>query len=168
MGTRLNSCYGMSVSRDHPHAYGDKEIITLIPCCQLGSSPRVWGQVNITVNKSTARRIIPTRMGTSRQVTPHMCKYEDHPHAYGDKFYSPQNTAVATGSSPRVWGQVIGDLDTSAKLGIIPTRMGTRHSSSEGGCDSGSSPRVWGQGGLFCVFDFGNGIIPTRMGTSKF
>ena len=49
----------------------------------------------------------------------------NHPHAYGDKGGGSELCRNSRGSSPRVWGQVLGDLDTSAKLGIIPTRMGT-------------------------------------------
>ena len=91
------------------------------------------------------------------------------------------------GSSPRVWGQGIGNVIMDFPERIIPTRMGTRkfvllhackhrdhpHAYGDkekvkkaGFTNAGSSPRVWGQ-----VADQGGelesrGIIPTRMGTS--
>ena len=34
---------------DHPHAYGDKRSYVLLQFPPAGSSPRVWGQVNITL-----------------------------------------------------------------------------------------------------------------------
>ena len=91
------------------------------------------------------------------------------------------------GSSPRVWGQAFHLQLVWRRLGIIPTRMGTRkppyrqiysledHPHAYGDkhytflqsvFQDGSSPRVWGQakGDNFNVG--GDGIIPTRMGTS--
>ena len=52
--------------------------------------------------------------------------FEDHPHAYGDKVESAADDTVASGSSPRVWGQEGSALRIVAFAGIIPTRMGTR------------------------------------------
>ena len=65
MGTSLGvpiECYD---GEDHPHAYGDKEIVDINAEVFHGSSPRVWGQV------IDVQYVIPHRM--------------DHPHAYGDK-----------------------------------------------------------------------------------
>ncbi len=70
---------------DHPHAYGDKLPDTLITATSSGSSPRVWGQENISICIAYIFRIIPTRMGTSCYVKPILSIAEDHPHAYGDK-----------------------------------------------------------------------------------
>ncbi len=112
--------------QDHPHAYGDKGQYKAKQGVQRGSSPRVWGQVLWYAMLAVVTGIIPTRMGTSITSKNFFILLKDHPHAYGDKSIVTPATFVVKGSSPRVWGQVIGDLDTSAKLGIIPTRMGTR------------------------------------------
>ena len=45
MGTSIFNIGDNSVSKDHPHAYGDKLSITILPSDYQGSSPRVWGQV---------------------------------------------------------------------------------------------------------------------------
>ncbi len=45
MGTSRSDLRKQKRKRDHPHAYGDKFIMTLSPIFRLGSSPRVWGQV---------------------------------------------------------------------------------------------------------------------------
>ena len=95
---------------------------------------------------------------------------------------------MLTGSSPRVWGQVLPQLCVCVGHRIIPTRMGTRHCviikmavkkdhphaygdknqvQRKGLQYIGSSPRVWGQASLT---DFKVGlerIIPTRMGTRR-
>ena len=132
----------------------------------MGSSPRVWGQVDVNTVSQTVAGIIPTRMGTSKKCILSLRPSRDHPHAYGDKFISIGVFCAFIGSSPRVWGQGLQRKATLRGLGIIPTRMGT----SDKACSRisiikdhphaygdktwkveyhdwrrGSSPRVWGQ-----------------------
>ena len=54
------------LSRDHPHACGDKEAFELTVTNVLGSSPRVWGQDFSKSRSVTFVGIIPTRVGTSK------------------------------------------------------------------------------------------------------
>ena len=70
---------------DHPHACGDKYLLFVVLLSYQGSSPRVWGQVYVAVDESTARRIIPTRVGTSAREIRKDETNQDHPHACGDK-----------------------------------------------------------------------------------
>ena len=71
-----------------------------------GSSPRVWGQVDKQIRDVATTGIIPTRMGTSDDLSDSDKRTGDHPHAYGDKFCNGKSMSKALGSSPRVWGQV--------------------------------------------------------------
>ena len=57
-----SNCRG---KRDHPHACGDKSSTTGNRSAKLGSSPRVWGQVNLHAFSPRFQGIIPTRVGTS-------------------------------------------------------------------------------------------------------
>ena len=172
---------------DHPHACGDKLTLSDIAVICVGSSPRVWGQVvNWKYGWSTAR-IIPTRVGTSTDNSCIVRRYKDHPHACGDKSLLSEAMTDCVGSSPRVWGQVAKVPVQNRRLGIIPTRVGTRtimkyekiiyedHPHACGDkqtsyCLSslvlGSSPRVWGQGFSCASYCCASGIIPTRVGTS--
>ena len=166
MGTSILLCVVLYRGTDHPHAYGDKYRFKVARTLDNGSSPRVWGQGEMIFQRIQQLRIIPTRMGTSSYLRRLPAECRDHPHAYGDKFHGNTLVTKPLGSSPRVWGQVIGDLDTSAILGIIPTRMGTRLKNPDTGSpakdhphaygdklvyddslsyNEGSSPRVWGQ-----------------------
>ena len=65
------------------------------------------------------------RVGTSalKAVTDNTAS--DHPHACGDKKSVAQALLSVTGSSPCVWGQVIGILNRIHKIRIIPMRVGT-------------------------------------------
>ena len=186
MGTRCRKSDINKLSKDHPHAYGDKRFryVCLQQC--LGSSPRVWGQVDTgNVNKGS-QRIIPTRMGTRSTILDKSGLTVDHPHAYGDKAVLEEKKFIEEGSSPRVWGQAETTSPSAMAIRIIPTRMGTSmfsflillshkdhphaYGDKYGGTVSefsgfGSSPRVWGQ--VFPVKPpvTKTRIIPTRMGT---
>ena len=155
---------------------------------KLGSSPRVWGQVSEAAYKTVKDRIIPTRVGTSRDTLIFAAILQDHPHACGDKAIALERCFLITGSSPRVWGQEIHAPKTKYKERIIPTRVGTRHcrrqksvpctdhphacgdkcGGSQGISQSrGSSPRVWGQDTSANDIAGNTRIIPTRVGTRQ-
>ena len=85
MGTREKHWLNSMKHRDHPHAYGDKDLHRLGAFARAGSSPRVWGQAIYWVETRIDNGIIPTRMGTSGGATSIMGAAGDHPHAYGDK-----------------------------------------------------------------------------------
>ena len=112
-------------AQDHPHACGDKAVHVVIRVNGSGSSPRVWGQVQFQTAVSRRLRIIPTRVGTSKQrhTNPNPCK--DHPHACGDKVWVSDTRYHSYGSSPRVWGQVGSFFQACMNIRIIPTRVGT-------------------------------------------
>ncbi len=127
--TRVGTREGMSeyamLKEDHPHACGDKFISIGVFCALIGSSPRVWGQDRIKVNVMKCDGIIPTRVGTSATSFITSEYNEDHPHACGDKGKLWQMLETITGSSPRVWGQVIFWHYFLHFTRIIPTRVGT-------------------------------------------
>ena len=166
MGTSSRLLQRLEPHEDHPHAYGDKVKTYRIAYRVVGSSPRVWGQEQEAVKAYLTRRIIPTRMGTSRITLRKRKDDWDHPHAYGDKRLWLQMSKRLSGSSPRVWGQACQRLSAEQSHRIIPTRMGTRmflvsktknmkdHPHAYGDkwyrdfklpFARGSSPRVWGQ-----------------------
>ncbi len=126
VGTSNRGHFHRPCAWDHPHACGDK--LFGMPSCvkASGSSPRVWGQVNIFFKLLRRVRIIPTRVGTSYypNLTKNLCR--DHPHACGDKSPLQQTVIQKPGSSPRVWGQVPKNTLRFPCAGIIPTRVGTR------------------------------------------
>ena len=126
MGTRIQQIPLKQNDQDHPHAYGDKSSVPSKYNIQLGSSPRVWGQVSQQQQLFIKAGIIPTRMGTRHYMLFQHTHCEDHPHAYGDKAFQHRKFLALKGSSPRVWGQVGSDGYRFWNTGIIPTRMGTR------------------------------------------
>ncbi len=93
------------IDRDHPHACGDKKDDQYLIVSAKGSSPRVWGQADRKKRVTSARRIIPTRVGTRIVLISLLVTTKDHPHACGDKLIDRFIKRNEKGSSPRVWGQ---------------------------------------------------------------
>ena len=85
VGTRSLSLILPFSSRDHPHACGDKNLLTLKSSDFWGSSPRVWGQGRKRCMVGHSPGIIPTRVGTSSLKWSKTQFRTDHPHACGDK-----------------------------------------------------------------------------------
>ena len=107
VGTRYTKTEAKAMSRDHPHACGDKFGAIAIVVDGLGSSPRVWGQDLDGKYYIRHCRIIPTRVGTSCETMYNAFFTKDHPHACGDKISFASSPVPMVGSSPRVWGQEI-------------------------------------------------------------
>ena len=125
VGTSFNYNFIVGYSRDHPHACGDKLKNGVRLYSDIGSSPCVWGQVDIISATLSPLRIIPMRVGTSDEPLHNDRQSEDHPHACGDKRLLIFRHSQYWGSSPCVWGQ---GLITAAKPmtpRIIPMRVGT-------------------------------------------
>ena len=108
VGTSCRTARCRYFRRDHPHACGDKVVSSSYSIFNIGSSPRVWGQVNHYINGTWDLRIIPTRVGTRSKVIEANGTAEDHPHACGDKPHLSSVSGFRRGSSPRVWGQGTG------------------------------------------------------------
>ena len=126
MGTSFVISSRVRKSQDHPHACGDKALFQPRLRQTQGSSPRVWGQVFLVPIPVITCGIIPTRVGTSRSRRNCSRNVEDHPHACGDKGMRSDKALRRPGSSPRVWGQATSSFVKLRRLGIIPTRVGTR------------------------------------------
>ena len=147
----------------------------------------MWGQEILKNLGYATAGIIPTRVGTRLRLFNLNNIKQDHPHACGDKRFTIFSVNSETGSSPRVWGQVLFFFVLLFTCGIIPTRVGTRwytfvdiltagdHPHACGDKLSlarprfiavGSSPRVWGQAlSSLQIMTYAR-IIPTRVGTS--
>ena len=167
MGTSiLNTPYRMP-TQDHPHAYGDKLYSIVVPLDENGSSPRVWGQALVKPLCCAGKRIIPTRMGTSRKYAKNHKQQKDHPHAYGDKEQTERYISFQAGSSPRVWGQALASPYVTVSNRIIPTRMGTRPHKWQQNRQPKDHPHAYGDKRPSRSQRRSEAaIIPTRMGTS--
>ena len=109
---------------DHPHVRGEKTRLFRGGVGHNGSSPRAWGKVAREVNRHDVTRIIPTCVGKRAAQDEKVTVRADHPHVRGEKSCSQFCPFSLSGSSPRAWGKVVGDVHGSLLLRIIPTCVG--------------------------------------------
>jgi len=76
---------GFAQRSDHPHACGEKSDVPSGMNLDNGSSPRVWGKENKSIDLADGQRIIPTRVGKRREAQSAPWLWPDHPHACGEK-----------------------------------------------------------------------------------
>ena len=125
VGTRCRRRRVYNMGEDHPHACGDKVLLSRLKSNGIGSSPCVWGQGCAITPEEQEYRIIPMRVGTSRIKVVFTAVYQDHPHACGDKFAICVENFKMPGSSPCVWGQEAFEGLFAKRERIIPMRVGT-------------------------------------------
>ncbi len=133
-----------SKTRIIPTRVGTSERIFIRPLTAIGSSPRVWGQEALNLYSVLPIRNIPTRVGTRPSSDPIPEPKTDHPHACGDKYQVSVEFFAISGSSPRVWGQVYHIIEKIVYIRIIPTRVGTRVSSTASGFEERDHPHACG------------------------
>ena len=127
----------------------------------------MWGQARSRPRHPRRLGIIPTRVGTRGDMLSISPRWNNHPHACGDKRANREKCKYKLGSSPRVWGQESVKCVDDDSTRIIPTRVGTSvYKHGAGRVFSGSSPRVWGQVLTYTSVYVYCRIIPTRVGTS--
>ena len=109
----------------HPHVCGEhsRKISDIPQLC--GSSPRVWGA--------------HTRLIAACEVMP------AHPHVCGEHDSVHRLPACQGGSSPRVWGAPIRVQLPVVHDWLIPTCVGSTHTSDEKGVFDAAHPHVCGE-----------------------
>ena len=88
----------------HPHGCGEHHHLSQPQNRPHGSSPRVWGTLQLYLCGSCPSRFIPTGVGntTACRFRPGLCAV--HPHGCGEHSVMAWRRRFISGSSPRVWG----------------------------------------------------------------
>ena len=90
--------------RAHPHGCGEHFRLMLSMNANAGSSPRVWGTQAMGYSQAPVVGLIPTGVGNTVHRGYHLGRERAHPHGCGEHRVKPARVALASGSSPRVWG----------------------------------------------------------------
>ena len=169
VGTRIYPNENLMTCEDHPHACGDKSKSQQAHCLNTGSSPCVWGQASLTDFKVGLERIIPMRVGTRKGDVINTTKYEDHPHACGDKLIILIGLKLMKRIIPMRVGTSLTPDDDGTLPKDHPHACGDKVvSSSYSIFNIGSSPCVWGQAYFLSFLRYIGRIIPMRVGTSGY
>ena len=171
--------------RDHPRGCGEKSKCQVLSFGPPGSSPRVRGEGRQRGTPLDDDGIIPAGAGRRQSSARRYRRRWDHPRGCGEKRPVFLSAVTKRGSSPRVRGEGVGELDPVVRDGIIPAGAGRslseRLPASAGwdhprgcgekrdqgrarGAGPGSSPRVRGEGPPGGRRPCGVGIIPAGAG----
>ena len=157
------------------------------PSPRSGSSPRVWGAPQPPGYPDPQPRLIPTCVGSTQGYQSGLAPATAHPHVCGEHIPLGHSRVGTLGSSPRVWGALLGTARSRSHRRLIPTCVGSTRPALFSWCTRpahphvcgehylktqtrdhflGSSPRVWGARG-FSVNDPGRDrLIPTCVGST--
>ena len=172
----------------HPHVCGEHFPNTDLLSIVSGSSPRVWGALDVRDARRPGVRLIPTCVGSTSRTSAALPRNTAHPHVCGEHQAHARPTASKAGSSPRVWGAPGGLTRTTEHRRLIPTCVGStlthrleitrrqahphvcgEHTSSccTSTVSTGSSPRVWGALHAAPRRAGGVRLIPTCVGSTQ-
>ena len=88
----------------HPHGCGERPMPVFKRLSGAGSSPRVWGTLQIRLFRMFCKRFIPTGVGNAYAGKIVIGANTVHPHGCGERRPIAGQSAHSIGSSPRVWG----------------------------------------------------------------
>ena len=109
---------------DHPHAGGENWMCSATGILCIGPSPRGWGELRRAPLSSSHFRTIPTRVGRTVGLVRRPLRTPDHPHAGGENLFPFCQLVVASGPSPRGWGERQAAHERIPPGRTIPTRVG--------------------------------------------
>src|SRR5208337_4834775 len=89
---------------DHPRACGEHHLLTVVPGCSRGSSPRLRGTQRAVLAAGLVNRIIPAPAGNTATTNIVSLASSDHPRACGEHKSGIARKLSDAGSSPRLRG----------------------------------------------------------------
>ena len=123
-----------------------EHILPVIPSSHsLGSSPRVRGTRGDVAWRPPGAGIIPACAGNTLLFSGRHFTRRDHPRVCGEHFVLSGHALLWRGSSPRVRGTLLANLDIVNKHGIIPACAGNTEHEGVRERSSRDHPRVCGE-----------------------
>ena len=102
--TVVDKLFGKTLP-DHPRACGANLSVTFHQAATSGSSPRMRGKPNRSINNTAAQRIIPAHAGQTVLLILDIMIPPDHPRACGANHMARVVSGRNKGSSPRMRGK---------------------------------------------------------------
>ncbi len=141
--TRAGKTAGVR-STDHPRACGANCVSSQMNAATCGSSPRMRGKLFRPNYGDGILRIIPAHAGQTVHRGMLSVVPSDHPRACGANRYAFTLHCLARGSSPRMRGKLLDDVELSAHLRIIPAHAGQTRSPPARSSSATDHPRACG------------------------
>ena len=112
MGRSIPTCVGQPArdrtmpcsNKVYPHVCGATHPHPPPSHCQAGLSPRVWGNLALSLYSRCPKRSIPTCVGQPAESLVASFVYRVYPHVCGATPFPRHHCPAQKGLSPRVWG----------------------------------------------------------------
>ena len=127
VGNRFKSLCPVILATVHPHVCGEQVSTRSVIAPDPGSSPRMWGTGRQSRREGIESRFIPTYVGNSGSVSAPGGVLTVHPHVCGEQLRNSFRSLRIIGSSPRMWGTVIGRSFFQSLCRFIPTYVGNSY-----------------------------------------
>ena len=129
----------------HPRACGEQGAPRMSISTAAGSSPRVRGTAPRAMTSHNGRRFIPARAGNRLANDPGCSDPAVHPRACGEQVLILGPCDKHVGSSPRVRGTVVTDVEARIRNRFIPARAGNSRRSTKASPQRAVHPRACGE-----------------------
>ena len=110
VGNTHSTTKGMASGSVHPHVCGEHSRPQSNPIVRGGSSPRLWGTLEVTRANTLTPRFIPTSVGNTLARASLARANLVHPHVCGEHDDALKKPSKVCGSSPRLWGTLYSCL----------------------------------------------------------
>ena len=111
----------------------------------FGSSPRLRGAPAVTLVQGVWAGLIPASAGSTDISSTGGPQPPAHPRVCGEHQSTSPQASVNLGSSPRLRGAPVDDLQTQRDLGLIPASAGSTGGGKLPPSTPGAHPRVCGE-----------------------
>ncbi len=150
----------------HPRACGEQWTADTSKAGITGSSPRMRGTETQSPYNIFHHRFIPAHAGNRRNAGPRRRNVSVHPRACGEQQTLGQRCGPSDGSSPRMRGTVVRNLESVLSERFIPAHAGNRLMSNIEFSKSSVHPRACGeQRTKIAIVKDENGSSPRMRGT---
>ena len=85
VGNAILELWRSCVQTVHPHACGERPYLPLKKTLNCGSSPRMWGTLDVVQKVEANNRFIPTHVGNADGLAASYAANAVHPHACGER-----------------------------------------------------------------------------------
>ena len=131
--------------RAHPRACGENMRSRVQLACFPGSSPRMRGKLELSVDLTLHDRLIPAHAGKTSSRSRRFRRRRAHPRACGENLSLSLGFGFRAGSSPRMRGKLADLADPPVEVRLIPAHAGKTTVSGSTSIRSKAHPRACGE-----------------------
>ena len=129
VGSTRGRIHARDLCANHSHVCGINRHAPILTTLDYESFPRMWDQRVLRSCTSFVSRIIPTYVGSTRSAASSVASASNHSHVCGINWKLSKRHGQRIESFPRMWDQLQIRATRDHNKRIIPTYVGSTHTS---------------------------------------